>query len=252
MTDHTDDNPQPSSADTSIRSEGTKLHITNFRDWVDIAFKIILALVGIIVGYYFSFEKQQNDDIKLVIDLATDTGKPKRSMGVALAKEYSDQKRIPQSIMLAVYQAINQGQDEQLRNQVNQAVSVLETKDQTLQQAVVKINNTLPLRIYFQIRKESDRNAASNIEHIIQNEIAPDGSTIVIPGIEAVPGSQAESELRCFKEIDCKSGNQLVDIFLKHKINIRLSDLSKKYETSNAIRPRHYEAWFASPLANPE
>jgi hypothetical protein len=227
--------------------------MNNFRDWVDIVFKVVLAVVGVIIGYYFSFEKQQNDDIKLVIDLSTDTGEAKRSMGVAIAEDYVQKKRIPESMLIVIYKYVNQGKDQNLQNQVNQAVSVLEAKDQTLQQAVVKANSTLPVRIYFHIRQEGDRDAAEKIEGIIQKETTKEGSSIVIPGIERVKGSQSESELRCFKKAECESlGEQLVSIFKKHKVNINIIDLSKTYETSNAIRPRHFEAWFASPLANPE
>src|SRR4051794_3590265 len=30
------------------------------RDWVDVVFKVVLAVVGIVVGYYFSFQKWQD------------------------------------------------------------------------------------------------------------------------------------------------------------------------------------------------
>ena len=42
----------------------------DIRDLVDVVFKVVLAVVGIIIGYCFSFQKQQNDDIKLLVDMA--------------------------------------------------------------------------------------------------------------------------------------------------------------------------------------
>ena len=219
------------------------------RDWVDVGFKIILALVGIVVGYYFSFQKQQNDDVKMVIELASSAQAPKRLMGASVAQAYFDQKRIPQTVFVTVFKYANNSDDPHLRAAVNTAVASSAKSDQSLQEAVAKATVSLPLRIYFHIRQEQDRGRAAEIQKTIASMTMLDGNHIIIPGIELIAGQQKESLLFCFKKAECEAfGAQLKKLFIDNGVAIELKDQSRIYENSQAIRPNHFEAWFAPSI----
>jgi hypothetical protein len=231
-----------------------------FRDWIDVIFKVVLATVGVYVGYYFSIEKQQNEDVKVVIELASSQEETKRYMAFAIAQEYRNQHRIPESIHNALVVFFNRkGEDPTLQREVNEGVARLAMKDPRLQQTVAlasddsrlpKADSELPVRIYFQIKQNTDRKEADAIRSKIQSKTTPEGARIIIPGIELVPGSQqSKSQLKCFKLSECKFlGPQLVRIFKQENVDINLLDLSRTYENSTSIRPKHFEAWFVSPL----
>ncbi|AGA33400.1 hypothetical protein TVNIR_1738 [Thioalkalivibrio nitratireducens DSM 14787] len=57
------------------------------------------------------------------------------------------------------------------------------------------------------------------------------------------------SELRCFRAEECgNEGDQLLAITneILAEPQLRLNDLSRRYGDSTAIRPRHFEIWFAA------
>jgi hypothetical protein len=221
----------------------------DLRDWIDVIFKVVLALTGIVVGYFFSFQKQQNDDIKLIVEMATASESAKRIMGASIAKAYFDQGRIPEAVYVAVFSYANNSDDEKLRAVVNSGAAASVQAEPSLQQALTKATNALPIRIYFHIRQETDRQAAEAIESAIQSSRIPGGIPIIVPGIQLVSGTQSNSQLRCFKKEECQMlGPQLVKLFQENNVPMELSDLSAKYEQSTTIRPNHFEAWFAPTL----
>ena len=221
----------------------------DLRDWVDVMVKVVLALAGVVVGYYFSFQKQQNDDIKLIVDLATAQESEKRIMGASIAQAYFSQKRIPQELYLAVFSYANNSGDQQFQALVN-AGATASSKDQpAVRQALTRATEALPVRIYFHIREAGDRDAARNLERQIESSAAPGGGLIVVPGIELVAGVQTKSLLKCFKKAECAAlGPPLVKLFGDNGIPIDLSDQSAAHELSGSIRPNHFEAWFAPGL----
>ncbi len=220
-----------------------------FRDWLDVLAKVVLAIAGVVVGYYFSFQKQQNDDIKLIVDMATSTESAKRIMGASIAQTYVQQKRIPQDFFVAVFQYANSTDDQHLRDVVNTGAAAASQDQPTLQQALTRASDALPVRIYFHIRQEEDRPAAQTLEKTIEASVTKQGRAIVVPGIERVPGTQAKSVLKCFKKAECDAfGAQLVELFKSENVPIELSDQSAAYENSSSIRPNHFEAWFAPGL----
>ncbi len=217
----------------------------DLRDWIDVIFKVVLALVGMAVGYYFSFQKQQNDDIKLIVEMATAQESAKRIMGASIAREYFSQKRIPQEVYLAVFSYANNSGDQKLQAVVNTGAAVTSKEKPNIRQALAKASDALPVRIYFHIRQAPDREAAQTLEKIIESSVSPVDNAIVVPGIELVTGTQTMSLLKCFKKNECETlGPRLVQIFQENNVQIQLSDQSAVYEQSASIRPNHFEAWF--------
>jgi hypothetical protein len=222
------------------------------RDWIDAILKVILAIAGMAVGYYFSFQKQQNDDITLIVELMSAKESSKQIMAATIAQEYVSQKRIPPALYEAVYTIGNFSEDKQLQSVVNIGAETASKDNPTIEHALIKANAALPVRIYFHIRQESDRVAAHNIEEKIQSSVDPDlGNKIIVPGIELIKGIQDKSLLKCFKKTECEAlGKKLVSILRRNGVQIALSDESKTYEQSTSIRPNHFEAWFAPGTFN--
>lgn len=216
------------------------------REWVDIGFKVILALIGAAFGYVFSYQKQQNDDIRLVMEMATSPEEPKRRFSAEVARVYYDQDRIPASIYAAIYSHVNNSNDTVLQAIVNTSVAATSRGDENLRQAVTKATRSLPIRVYFHIRQPSDRATATVIKEKVESTVIEDGS-VTVPGIQYIDGSQSKSILKCFRKDECSTiGPNLVRLFHQSGVELELVDLSQAYENSNAIRPKHFEAWFAS------
>ena len=223
--------------------------VKELRDWIDVLFKVVLAVAGVAVGYYFSFQRQQNEDIKLIVDLATAPEGPKRLMGASIALAYLEQKRIPQALYVAVVSYANNIEDPRLRAAVNAGADAASREQPALRQALTRAGDALPVRIYFHIRQEADREAAANIEKIIESSATSEGSSVVVPGIQLISGTQTKSLLKCFRKAECEVlGKELVALFRSNQVPIELSDQSAAFERSTSIRPNHFEAWFAPGL----
>jgi hypothetical protein len=181
--------------------------------------------------------------------MAASQESPKRILGATIAQSYFEQKRIPQEIYVAVFSYANNSGDQQLRAVVNSGATASVKAIPSLQQALTKAVDSLPIRIYFHIRQEADREAAKAIEGKIVSSVVPGANQIIVPGIELVSGAQTKPILKCFKMSACQTlGPQLVKLFQDNGVPMELSDVSATYEHSESIRPNHFEAWFAPGL----
>jgi len=224
--------------------------IKELRDWIDVIFKVVLAATGVIVGYYFSYQKQQNEDIKLVVDLATAPEPAKRLLSVSIAQNYAEQGRIPKDIFVSLFSYGNSGDDPKLRAAVNNAATAVAAAKPEVREALATATTNLPVRIYFHIRQLSDRPRALEVEKLIESStLQSGGNALVVPGVQYVPGESKFSVLKCFRKIECETiGKALVALFEANNVAIELSDQSASYAQSTSIRPNHFEAWFADGL----
>ena len=219
----------------------------DLRDWVDVGFKITLALAGVVVGYYFSFQRQQNDDIKLIIEMVSSEQPLRRELGWSIAESYKNQDRLPDEVYLAVYKYVSNGQDEKLVRIVRADVAAAVKNDEALQTKVAQVDSGLPVRIYFHIRQEQDRARANELARALETSVTDVGA-IDVPGVELKSSGPDKSELRCFKKAECTDlAPKLLQSFKDSSFGeIELRDLSQRYENSKGIRPKHFEVWFAA------
>lgn len=106
-----------------------------------------------------------------------------------------------------------------------------------------------PLRVFVHIAEDAQRVPAQGLERQLEERGLKDGSRIQAPGIELVNAAPRRSELRCFRAEECgNEGDQLLAITneILAEPQLRLNDLSRRYGDSTAIRPRHFEIWFAA------
>lgn len=224
-----------------------------FRDWIDVIFKIVVAVTGAIVGYYFSFQRQQNEDIRLIVELSTSEREEQRQLGGALAVAFFADERIPEEFFTAVVNSAAIASDKALAQSivaVAPAPSARGPESSGVQQAIAGARASLPIRIYFHIQQEKDRDAARQLEQTLE-AISLEGVEIIVPGI-ALRSGPPQSQLRCFRKVECDQfGEPLKAIFDQEGWQVALRNLSDQYEGSTSIRPNHFEAWFA-PRAETE
>ncbi|MBF0623608.1 MAG: hypothetical protein HQL82_02255 [Magnetococcales bacterium] len=223
-------------------------------EWITVGVKVALTLISAVAGYVFSHQHQQNEDIKLVTELASSSEPMKRMLGAAIAVDYYDQNRISLSFYKSIYTYANNSPDTAMKALVNTGISETAKTDDNLRKAVEVAANSLPIRIYFHIGEPNDRQKAEMIKQRLEAASLEGGSAIVVPGIQHVKEYPIKkSNLRCFRKEECKNiAEPLLQLFRESGIkDIELSDMSNRYETSTAIRPKHFEAWIASQsLAN--
>jgi hypothetical protein len=95
-------------------------------------------------------------------------------------------------------------------------------------------------RVYIHIRKEDQREKAIEIGFKLED------AGFSAPGIERlVEIGPNTNQLRFFRKAEVDEAAKIVGFLSSIGIETELVDLSAKYETSSAIRPRHYELWFS-------
>lgn len=226
-------------------------------DKFDIGFKLFLAVVAAATGYVFSTQRQQNEDVKLVVELATSAEQAKSIAGLALAKVYAEEGRIPAAVYASMVTFAIVSPDAKVRQAASTGAATASTENAAIARDVgraldVLPSDTFPTRVYFHIAREGDRDAAKRLEAKLEarSAVIPD-QTVTVPGIEMVgTNSPATNELRCFRKAECENlGKRLLAFFQKSGVTIALKDLSARYEQSSAIRRNHFELWLATGLA---
>ena len=96
-------------------------------------------------------------------------------------------------------------------------------------------------RVYIHIVREDQRDKAREVEDFLESL---DSKKLVVPGIELVSTGPSTSELRFFRSGEKEEAEEILRIVNIIVYDLRLRDLSRRYENSRAIRPGHYEIWF--------
>jgi uncharacterized membrane-anchored protein YhcB (DUF1043 family) len=107
---------------------------------------------------------------------------------------------------------------------------------------ILKPNSTtaqLPPRIYVQIRDESQRGKTKEIVKKLEER------GFLVPGIERVARGAGSTEVKFFKQAEKDEAEKITAVL--HELGIRdaRAVYVRGFENSTAIRPRHYEIWFA-------
>ncbi len=132
--------------------------------------------------------------------------------------------------------------NSQIRQQIAQA-------DRSISREVNALSESARLspRIYVHIADESQRAEASRLKALIEKSKIGD-TPILVPGIERVNGPPPHSLLRCFVADECRQyGPQLVALVNAQlgTPKVVLQDFSRTYTPTGAIRPQHFELYFA-------
>lgn len=236
--------------------------------FIDAAFKIVIAVAAAWSAYLFGYQKQQNDDVKLVTEMLSDEKPQKRLIGVGLATAFIKDRRIPEevfaSVMLQVRDFGGPGASRSgtpdsrevaptgLREAAAVALSSAAATNPAIKSQVDTANANLPIRIYLQTANLADRIAANAFGDRLERTTTDVGldRDIAVPDAEARLDYGGRTELRCFKAAECRDVAPKLVKLLKAQGVTNLADqpvdLSRRYENSPKLRPMHFEVWFAS------
>ncbi len=233
--------------------------------YVDIGFKLLLAMVAAWSAYIFGYRKQQNDDVKLVTEFMADQHPQKRLVGVALAETYVRDGRIPSGVFTGLLTTMRDASSSarasddkaevsaaSVQRAAIQALNTVAATNLVVETQLAQANAQLPLHIYFQTANDSDRTRADAFGDRIERLQQTPGIArqVVIPATETKTGYRGPTELRCFKADECRSvAPQLIALLKGHGLSglaDQPTDLSARYERSNRIRPFHFEVWFSA------
>jgi hypothetical protein len=188
-------------------------------------------------------QDQENNDIRLVVDMVATNDPIHRIMAHAIAKSYAG-KRIPVELFEAVNAYVSTNNTLTQQQQDNAVTSQIKTSPAATQ-AVQNAASGLPIRVYIQYQRIDDLNAVEDIRQRLNGQQAS-GKSIIAPPIENVKATIGEPVLKCFRESECSSfGQTLVDKLKESGAppSLKLQRISG-FENSTQIRPNHFEAWF--------
>jgi len=93
-------------------------------------------------------------------------------------------------------------------------------------------------RVYIHIVEENQRAGARRIQRQLE------AGGFVVPGIQRVSQGPRTSVVRYFKENERAGADRVRDIVAAAGVSLTVSDLSRRFGSSGAIRASHYEIWF--------
>ncbi|MDO8845198.1 ATP-binding protein [Methylicorpusculum sp.] len=94
--------------------------------------------------------------------------------------------------------------------------------------------------IYVQIRNDSQRQAASQIQKLLMDRYYK------VPGIETLATGPSTTEVRYFRNNEAGEAQAIADVLLQQKIPNVTTKYIAGFENSKAIMPGQYEIWFAT------
>lgn len=124
---------------------------------------------------------------------------------------------------------------------VDQKLALIQQIDAEITPGVKVVSTeTLPARIYFHIQNENQREKAWNIARQITTD-----PNIVVSGVQHVDKAPSVNEIRYFKKAEAVEAQELAK-----SLQVIGVDATAKYipgyESSQKLRPRHFELWLSA------
>jgi len=120
--------------------------------------------------------------------------------------------------------------------------ALLAEKVSVLSQSLIPKSNQADLkaRVYFHIRDESQRTKAKQLADKVESR-----ANVVVPGVQRVDKGPPNTELRYFKNVEEQEAKQIAAALSSLDLKVTTKYVTG-FESSNNIRPRHYELWISS------
>ena len=208
---------------------------------------VLIPVAIFLAGFVISMADQESAKTKaqadrlteLIEHLSSDNQK-EQQIAVEVANYLAEKKQLPGVLVPTLTRIATQSDNSETAQAATQAVIRVAQQDSNTAQAVKEAFSNVPPRVYFHISKEGQRSEARDIETKLEKAMKDIG--LVVPGVELRPGPK-DTELRYFKKAEKEEAQSIVSVLSQLGINAKLIDLSKRYENSTGIRPRHYELW---------
>jgi len=223
---------------------------------------VLKALAGVAlpialfwIGHQFSVQQEnatvsnrQAERLSSLLAPLASENPTERRIAIEVAAYWAMRDQLPPELVPIITNIAKEDPSATTAQAAAVALLQIEKSDPGLRSAIEGDIESAPARIYFHISVETQREAARTLAARLLETLGPE---FVVPGVEKKPGPTA-NELRFFKKSEKEEADKIAQALSTLGVRVRVQDLSKKYEASKGIRPRHYELWLAESHSEPE
>ncbi len=214
-----------------------------------------LIPVAIFLAAYFisQVEKEntslssQAEHVTSLIEHLSSINPKEQLIAFEIAKYFVDKKQLPDELVQTITRISSETENSDIAR-IGTQVVLTAAKNSNIAEQIVKreFSNVAP-RVYFHIPREELRPYAQTKETELESSLSNIG--LVVPGIDLKAKiSPDKNQLRYFRTDEKEEALNILNELKKIGIDAELVNLSAKYESSDAIRPRHYELWMGKKL----
>lgn len=215
--------------------------MTDKKTWTEIfVMPIVVACVGSFATYLITQQQEANAIAKAASDRQ-----------IKILEIFAEKITHPDLNQRLLAINLLRALDDELAAKVAFAVATTEPETSDLKAAAIKIADEAKAsieqtpRIYLHVEGDADKAAASEVETLLES------NGWVVPGIQRVGStSPSTSQLRYFRDSEKSTAEAIHSALANAGHKFSLTYISG-YEDSKAIRPMHFEIWFASKSAPP-
>lgn len=204
---------------------------------------VAIFLAGLVISiadHESAKTKAQAERLTELIQHLSSDNQKEQQIAVEVANYLAEKKQLPDVLVPTLTRIATQSEHSETAQAATQAVIRVSQQDKNTAQAVQEAFSNVSPRIYFHISKNEQLLKAREIRTKLESAMKDIG--LVVPGIELKPGPK-DTELRYFKSAEKEEAQSIAKALSQLGITAKLTDLSKRYENSTGIRPRHYELW---------
>jgi hypothetical protein len=206
---------------------------------------VVMPIVLLVVGSWLTKQQESTAEATRQAERLTSLMQPlasenprERQLAIEVAGYLADRGQLPLELVPVLVNIVKSDTDSSTAQAASQALARVEQRTPQLRNEIQADFKELAARLYFHIGNESQREAAQRLAS--QLRAGPDA--LVIPGIQRIQGP-GRSELRFFKKAERTQAEKIAERLRQLRVPVELRDLSGRYETSEQIRPRHFELW---------
>ena len=206
------------------------------KSWIEIfLMPLVIAGVGILGTYLITQQQADNADNK------ADSDRQVKILEI-FAEKITNEDEKQRLLAIKLLRVL----DDDLAEKLASAVAEAEPEESKIKEVAIKVADVakarieLRPRIYMHVQGNTEKDAARAVEELLEKK------DWIVPGIQRVgQKSPNSSQLRYFKKAEKSMAEEIHDSLKNADYDISLSYISG-YEESKAIRPMHFEIWFAS------
>jgi hypothetical protein len=206
------------------------------KSWVEIILMpLVVASVGILGTHFLAQQQERNAQAK------ADSDRQVKILEI-FAEKVTSADEGQRLLALKLLRAVDDGLAAKLASAVAEAApeqsQVREVATAVATEARAHIE--LRPRVYVHVGGDEEREAARRVAQLLET------AQWVVPGIQRVgTKSPKVSQLRYFKKTEQPEAEQIAAVLKKGGYEVPLAYIAG-YEDSKAIRPMHFELWFAA------
>ncbi len=208
---------------------------------------ILIPFMVLFVGNLLSEQQEKSSQIArqaqqlgMLIDHLSSENPRERKIAMDIANFLAKNDQIPKELIPALIDSVVTDESAIVAKAASEVLAEVEKQDAKLKEQIQQGVVGLPPRIYFHIIHESQRKSAEKLAAELTTKLS--SIRLSVPGVTKRHGP-AISQLRFFKQEEKAEAGQIAEVIKKIGVDVELIDLSKQYQNSTHIRPRHYELW---------